>query len=203
MRRNEAGFTLIELLVVIAIIAILAAILFPVFARARAKARQTSCLSNEKQILVAIKMYASDYDEFFPNAGPGWWIGTVDDPRTWYLTMGAYLDEPRLIVKCPVNTGGVGYFLSCRGTAGNTPQSRMASCCILTDGFGVPYGNAAMVGRADNNPPPGCGGGRYNTVNPIHNGGANIGYADGHAKWQKAVAYIGTSYYYIPGSRWN
>jgi prepilin-type N-terminal cleavage/methylation domain-containing protein len=57
------GFTLIELLVVIAIIAILAAILFPVFARAREKARQTSCLSNEKQICLALVMYSSDYDE--------------------------------------------------------------------------------------------------------------------------------------------
>ncbi|MGQ9733315.1 MAG: prepilin-type N-terminal cleavage/methylation domain-containing protein [Candidatus Zipacnadales bacterium] len=62
MRR---GFTLIELLVVIAIIAILAAILFPVFAKAREKARQTSCLSNIKQISLAMLAYAQDYDERF------------------------------------------------------------------------------------------------------------------------------------------
>jgi prepilin-type N-terminal cleavage/methylation domain-containing protein/prepilin-type processing-associated H-X9-DG protein len=61
--RQRAGFTLIELLVVIAIIAILAAILFPVFAQAREKARQTACLSNEKQIGTAMLMYAQDYDE--------------------------------------------------------------------------------------------------------------------------------------------
>ena len=60
------GFTLIELLVVIAIIAILAAILFPVFARAREQARKTSCLSNLKQIGLACHMYAQDYDELFP-----------------------------------------------------------------------------------------------------------------------------------------
>ncbi len=68
--KSRRGFTLIELLVVIAIIAILAAILFPVFAQAREKARQTSCLSNLKQIGLAFKMYVSDYDERWPNAAP-------------------------------------------------------------------------------------------------------------------------------------
>jgi prepilin-type N-terminal cleavage/methylation domain-containing protein/prepilin-type processing-associated H-X9-DG protein len=67
MRRNR-GFTLIELLVVIAIIAILAAILFPVFARAREAARKATCLSNLKQIALACLMYAQDYDEVLPAA---------------------------------------------------------------------------------------------------------------------------------------
>ncbi len=62
------GFTLIELLVVIAIIAILAAILFPVFARARAKARQAQCTSNLKQLGIALEMYSSDYDDLYPFA---------------------------------------------------------------------------------------------------------------------------------------
>lgn len=65
---RRRGFTLIELLVVIAIIAILAAILFPVFARARAKAQQTKCLSNLKQIGLAFQMYAQDHNELFPPA---------------------------------------------------------------------------------------------------------------------------------------
>src|SRR3990172_6515149 len=63
MQDKRKGFTLIELLVVIAIIAILAAILFPVFAKAREKARQTSCLSNVKQMMLAYIQYAQDYDE--------------------------------------------------------------------------------------------------------------------------------------------
>jgi prepilin-type N-terminal cleavage/methylation domain-containing protein/prepilin-type processing-associated H-X9-DG protein len=77
-RRNAGGFTLIELLVVIAIISILAAILFPVFASAREKARQTACASNEKQLGLALMQYVQDYDETLPigNAlnsfGQGW-----------------------------------------------------------------------------------------------------------------------------------
>ena len=63
--RKRCGFTLIELLVVIAIIAILAAILFPVFARAREKARSASCLSNLKQLSLGVIMYQGDYDEYY------------------------------------------------------------------------------------------------------------------------------------------
>jgi prepilin-type N-terminal cleavage/methylation domain-containing protein/prepilin-type processing-associated H-X9-DG protein len=77
MRRRREGFTLIELLVVIAIIAILAAILFPVFAQAREKARSASCLSNNKQIALAFGMYKQDYDETYPPAvdpvSLNWW----------------------------------------------------------------------------------------------------------------------------------
>lgn len=71
-RRSASAFTLIELLVVIAIIAILAAILFPVFAQARDKARQTACLSNMRQIGTALMMYVQDYDEtYFSQPWPG------------------------------------------------------------------------------------------------------------------------------------
>jgi prepilin-type N-terminal cleavage/methylation domain-containing protein len=77
---NRSGFTLIELLVVIAIIAILAAILFPVFAQAREKARATTCLSNEKQIGLAALMYTQDNDETYPWAWGlgGNWVSLID-----------------------------------------------------------------------------------------------------------------------------
>ncbi|UCH35154.1 MAG: prepilin-type N-terminal cleavage/methylation domain-containing protein [Armatimonadota bacterium] len=87
MRKNR-GFTLIELLVVIAIIAILAAILFPVFARAREAARKATCLSNLKQIALAAIMYAQDYDEVLPAANCTGWQSSAHplDPANQYVT---------------------------------------------------------------------------------------------------------------------
>jgi prepilin-type N-terminal cleavage/methylation domain-containing protein/prepilin-type processing-associated H-X9-DG protein len=103
------GFTLIELLVVIAIIAILAAILFPVFASAREKARQTTCSSNLRQIGLAILQYDEDYDERFP------WASNWGDPYdsnttngTWVLLVGPYV-KTNGVFHCPDDTGkGIG-----------------------------------------------------------------------------------------------
>jgi prepilin-type N-terminal cleavage/methylation domain-containing protein/prepilin-type processing-associated H-X9-DG protein len=89
-RSTRSGFTLIELLVVIAIIAILAAILFPVFAQARDKARQASCLSNCKQIGTGIMMYVQDYDELYPNGGHGT-PGGGDPSNRWYKEIFSYV----------------------------------------------------------------------------------------------------------------
>ena len=100
---KRTGFTLIELLVVIAIIAILAAILFPVFAQAREKARATACLSNEKQIGAAYMMYATDYDGFLPL--------TLDSPGS------SWTDQCQPYIK-------IGTCTAARPTAARTGQSR-------------------------------------------------------------------------------
>jgi prepilin-type N-terminal cleavage/methylation domain-containing protein/prepilin-type processing-associated H-X9-DG protein len=86
---RSRAFTLIELLVVIAIIAILAAILFPVFAQAREKARQAACLSNMKQLGIATNMYAQDYDESLPMWH--WGRRTQPQPLIWYHALKPYV----------------------------------------------------------------------------------------------------------------
>ncbi|MBC8137937.1 MAG: DUF1559 domain-containing protein, partial [Fibrella sp.] len=104
MTRNKSirsAFTLIELLVVIAIIAILAAILFPVFAQAREKARAASCLSNEKQIGLALMQYIQDYDETYPRAAFGtdptqpFW-SDWDNAITWDNVVNPYIKNGRV-----------------------------------------------------------------------------------------------------------
>src|SRR5437763_15204405 len=96
-RRQSVGFTLIELLVVIAIIAILAAILFPVFAQAREKARQASCGSNTRQIGLGILMYVQDYDEHFPFGG---WRPNDIGTDEWQNSTAPYIKN-KGIFRCP------------------------------------------------------------------------------------------------------
>src|SRR5436305_5829833 len=100
MRKQNRAFTLIELLVVIAIIAILAAILFPVFAQAREKARSISCLSNTKQLGLAVMMYVQDYDETFPLAFSAASLGAT--PTTYLVNWAAdYTTTDANAVKVP------------------------------------------------------------------------------------------------------
>ena len=106
-RYTQKAFTLIELLVVIAIIAILAAILFPVFAQARESARMTSCLNNMRQLGLGLTMYAQDSDERFPsiysNWGPnGMDIGVQHEGWMWKNALAPYLKN-KGIFRCPSN----------------------------------------------------------------------------------------------------
>jgi len=137
---TNQGFTLIELLVVIAIISILAAILFPVFARARESARRASCMSNLKQIGLGMMMYVQDYDEIYPPRSIAW-QGTppggdwakVNHPQTywyWQQMLYPYTKSIQVFI-CPStdswsdNTGalnqnyGVNYYLFAGGTTGS------------------------------------------------------------------------------------
>ncbi|MCW3097490.1 MAG: prepilin-type N-terminal cleavage/methylation domain [Chthonomonadaceae bacterium] len=100
--QRRHAFTLIELLVVIAIIAILAAILFPVFAQAREKARQTSCLSNLKQIGIALTMYQSDYDSMYP---PSQLPPSGANIVSWPTMVQPYIKNDQVFV-CPSTFAG-------------------------------------------------------------------------------------------------
>jgi prepilin-type N-terminal cleavage/methylation domain-containing protein/prepilin-type processing-associated H-X9-DG protein len=181
MRRT--GFTLIELLVVIAIIAILAAILFPVFAKAREKARQSSCLSNVKQLLTAVLSYAQDYDETLPLTPDPGSMGNL----WWDIQLQPYIKSVQ-ILKCPSDTTrSCAYGFNYRhtrvdGWGGGISLAQAkapADQYLLMDGYdhcvycvycwptvasGGPYGNNWYVGNR-------------------HNGGENVGFLDGHAKW--------------------
>jgi prepilin-type N-terminal cleavage/methylation domain-containing protein/prepilin-type processing-associated H-X9-DG protein len=193
---KRRGFTLIELLVVIAIIAILAAILFPVFARAREKARANTCLSNCKQLMLGLLMYVQDYDEMFPAYGGNW------DPTTFYnVQLAPYVKNTNLYM-CPsdlnvpspypwsyswVVKGDV-----CRGTNWNVTG-------IFA--YGLNWGWFPVVGLKTLEDPVNSivmGDGRQNAYcfcygatnnyswygpEPRHNDGINSGWADGHVKF--------------------
>lgn len=134
MKRSH-GFTLIELLVVIAIIAILAAILFPVFARAREKARQTQCASNEKQLGIAILQYIQDYDETLPHASIGTYFpGAAHTQATWRTFIYPYVKSTQ-VYYCPSwvqeNHGG-----SLRGPTDLNWQPNLNGTVVDGDGGG-------------------------------------------------------------------
>lgn len=122
MPTPRRAFTLIELLVVIAIISVLAAILFPVFAKAREKARQTACVSNLKQVGLGVLQYLQDFDENYPVSFYQAADGTFSASRTpmsWPRIVQPYIKSVQ-IFRCPSDTGDSG---NVPGT-GDTPQTR-------------------------------------------------------------------------------
>jgi prepilin-type N-terminal cleavage/methylation domain-containing protein/prepilin-type processing-associated H-X9-DG protein len=201
MRRFEnrihQGFTLIELLVVIAIIAILAAILFPVFARARENARRSSCMSNEKQLGLGFMMYVQDYDEKYPllaylNGEMTTCPNGTPCQNIWATRIYPYVKSVQ-VFNCPSDNGKL--------WNGNNEvkdnQSYGANFRLLTDTGATPIASvekpSETVLLADS------GGNRRYIIWPIylvagadiysvsdrHLDGANIVFADGHVKWKK------------------
>ncbi|HIE52863.1 MAG TPA: DUF1559 domain-containing protein [Armatimonadetes bacterium] len=200
-KRDWWGFTLIELLVVIAIIAILAAILFPVFAQARAKARAASCTSNLKQLGLAWRMYTTDYDERGPRHYRGISPFYINYGRTspcWVCQgecLHPYIKNQQLFI-CPDNPrncprSGWGPYNTCRGGygwncwAGNRPMGRIsypAQFVVCADSRCHWYNYYACSRRFQDRVK-----GRRRMWTP-HNDGANHVFADGHVKWFKREA---------------
>ena len=194
MRR---AFTLIELLVVIAIIAILAAILFPVFAKAREKARQTSCLSNLKQLDLAFQMYVQDYDERLPGPAPfnptaqGWgyyghWVPAMPTPIA--VEQGGiypYVKNSQIFL-CPSDGNGAAKRMSYSMNAGlgfqSIAQAQHPSETVLLVDESWTLNDGYFA--AGNDQPSWA-----------HNGGANFAFMDGHSKWLRPDA--------VPWSYWS
>jgi prepilin-type N-terminal cleavage/methylation domain-containing protein/prepilin-type processing-associated H-X9-DG protein len=199
--QRRSGFTLIELLVVIAIIAILAAILFPVFARAREKARQASCQSNLKQLATAALMYAQDYDERIPASFM--YSPAYPNLRWWPELVYPYVKNSQLFL-CPSadpfgmwNPGGYTFNVN----AGNYTITdwlggiKMADIQDVAGTFMYVETNSSEIWAAcmtDLSPSDqqivinagyGGGSGWPCVVVKPHNGGLNASFMDGHVKW--------------------
>jgi len=185
---SRRAFTLIELLVVIAIIAILAAILFPVFAQAREKARQASCLSNQKQYATATLMYVQDYDETFPFSAN--LNGQCVD--TFYSVVSPYVKNNE-INRCPSEKDAINTQLTTGAPCPNTPPwtSIVVNGGLMTNGFfpgAMPIALAAVQnttgtillydGNVGTSPYPGM---QVQLVQARHSTTFNAAWVDGHA----------------------
>lgn len=209
MRR---GFTLIELLVVIAIIAILAAILFPVFAKAREKARQSSCLSNCKQWGIAVMAYAQDYDEII---NPAYIAYAGAQPYAlWPALLQPYIKSTQL-QRCPsagdpaytgsYGVGGVDFGINttlCANNAGVAMGTIAypAETLVLADGD---WTRSTTDYSGSNSWSLQYSYHQSRFIPARHNDGANMVFADGHAKWHKislnpSSTFVGPVKYTMP-----
>jgi prepilin-type N-terminal cleavage/methylation domain-containing protein/prepilin-type processing-associated H-X9-DG protein len=205
---KKKGFTLIELLVVIAIIAILAAILFPVFARARENARRASCQSNLKQIALGVFQYTQDYDEKFPlhfanndstNVGfdaSATGAGGPGKDQGWAELIQPYL-KSRQIFQCPSETTAqgaegstsnytdyMGNFSEINTLTGMVGMVAPAQTVMICDWLSAYSGSSFAYNYLYSNTA------NFNTDSRYrrHLEGNNFAFADGHVKWLKPEA---------------
>ncbi len=208
--KRKTGFTLIELLVVIAIIAILAAILFPVFARARENARKSSCQSNLKQLGLAATQYVQDYDERLFTAGPDGAGQAWGDLLQPYVKNTGVFNCPSSLYRMGINTGVVpNHYWRRNETAPSAPPANTWYSYGMNtwDDTTAPVTRgphslalAQMVRPAevilfcdgDGASPYGINAGPFNATNvqgqiayKIHSDGLNFAYVDGHVKWSR------------------
>ncbi len=183
--QHTRGFTLIELLVVIAIISILASIIFPTFSRAQEKARQTDCASNIRQLGMALKMYASDFDGYFPFAFIDTGQGRGDWYDCWRLLIEPYVHNTA-VHRCRSHTDIPGSFPTYGSYGMNLSASGRSSAGI--------YDTASTILLAETGGAPVAV--DPNTFDPAlhdplmkvqarHNDGANFQFMDGHVKWYR------------------
>lgn len=202
--RTRKGFTLIELLVVIAIISILAAILFPVFARARENARRASCMSNMRQIGLGSVMYVQDYDEKYPPLG-GTGAGCSSYPTiytpsslSWEQAIVPYTKSSQ-IFQCPSDT-------KAPSTDPDNPATSYGynSYVVGASLAAVANPSQVLMWYEDDAPGPhwarvSCQNSTYHFDDPLvsfkrHMDGMNINFVDGHVKWYKMSRYAGDGY---------
>ena len=197
--KRQRGFTLIEILIVVAIIAILAAIIFPAFSRARESGRAIACVSNLKQIGMALNMYAEDYDGFHPIAGADVSWDAVD-PVTgngpWMQQLQTYLKSKK-VLRCPSDGDSeYSYFLGSRAAylsvtpnafaATNTRRIEFSTAFVVGGDTFSRNGSFAITDADKDDYSQNCVGGDENGTPSIewrrHNNGQNILFADAHVK---------------------